>query len=115
MLKTLFVRSFKEMQKSAIKDISAHDHLKRHEDHHCDLDEAFREDDQANMHLNLTEVHNWSYQEAPCMTDIIWHQFCSKYSIYNLIFAFLLNIILFLITILCISPVTFLSNVTFVR
>lgn len=71
-------------------------------------------DNKAELHLSK-DVRNWVLREAPCATDILWDQFCSKFSFYNWVFSVLLNIVLFLITILCVSPVTFLENFYFLR
>lgn len=61
------------------------------------------------------QMKYWNIKEAPCHTDIIWPLFCTKFSFMNLIFSILLNLMLFLITILCISPVTFLGNFRFIK
>ena len=61
------------------------------------------------------QTKNWIIREAPCPTDIIWPLFCTKFSFMNLIFSILLNLMLFLITILCVSPLTFISNFRFIR
>ena len=63
----------------------------------------------------LVDIDKWKIKSAPCPTDIIWELFCTKFSFMNLIFSILLNFVLFLITTLCVSPVTFLGNFRFIK
>ena len=61
---------------------------------------------------HLTEINQWIYKESPAPTDIIWNLFCTKFSLYNSIFSLLLTLILFLLVIVCVTPISFLSHIS---
>ena len=61
---------------------------------------------------HLTDVKQWVTKESPAYSDIIWDMFCTKFSLYNLIFSLLLTVILGLLTIVCVTPISFLSHIS---
>ena len=60
-------------------------------------------------------MNEWKYKAAPSASDIIWELYCTKFSIYNLVFAILLNLILFLFVVVCVTPLSFLNNISAMR
>ena len=65
--------------------------------------------------LGLTHTHTWSYKEAPSPSDIEWEMYCTKFNLYNLIFSILLTLILLLFVIVCVNPISFLTNMKEMR
>jgi hypothetical protein len=66
------------------------------------------EKDQKKFYM-LNNIRQWQYVQAPAPGDLNWNLFCTKSSVLNSLFSYLLKIILLLLVVFCLSPLSFIG------
>ena len=70
--------------------------------------DVLNDKDQKKFYM-LNGIRHWKYTQAPAPGDLNWRLFCTKSSVLNSLFAYLLKIILLLLVVFCLSPLSFIG------